>query len=271
MPKHNQDELADVYGKIVFSFFQGMLRFWRAEAAHARLMSALACFNGHKKSSPPIDGNPYKHALEDLARIPYSSYSASVYVTNVSHLTYATTLLDTFLSDTTMFLYLVYPEAMGKKLQVPIQVLIDAHSRHEALTTATAKRVREIAFSSFVDRIQLLRDTFGLDPKMDSEATHALEHYPSIRNTAVHDQGIFELRLNESGHVVSRQKTCAQHPTKINGTDVQAAADAYKRIGEAIARAVAEKLFKNNQKMKRLLKITDVGIGGEPSKDVEAT
>lgn len=100
------------YESIAFSFIHGLIRIWGAEAASARLMSALWEF--HISGQAGLEG-PGHPTLSHLAKIQRSSYESLAYVTDVSHLVYATSLLDTFLSETTLFLFLLFPQAMGKK------------------------------------------------------------------------------------------------------------------------------------------------------------
>lgn len=235
------DPALETYLNVAYSFSQGLYRIWGAEAASARLMLALLEF--HNSNKLGLDG-PAARSLEHLARIPYSSYDSLAYVTNVSHLVYATTLLDTFLSDTTLFLFLLIPGSMGKNQQIPIRTLIDATSKNEALSRAAVSRSREISYLPFLGRVHFLRDSFGLHIHLDDDTVKALDHYPTIRNSAVHDQGIFELKLDDAGNVVSRQKACHLHPTQINGEDVHDAIKAYERAVRAIAESVFTQVLK---------------------------
>jgi len=232
---------AQSYIAVMMSFVQGLYRVWSAEAASARLVCALLKFRLSGRAGLDGEGGD---ALKELDAIPYSSYDSLEYVTDVAHLVYATTLLDTFLSDTTMFLFLMFPSAMGKNQQVPLRTLIDAASRNEALTRAAAARTRDVSYLPFDARIELLRETFGLSIAMDSNTFEALAHYSSVRNTAVHDQGIFELRLNDSGQVDFRQKTCLRHPTRIKRDDAAKAIEAYERVATAVAEAVMTHILK---------------------------
>ncbi len=229
------------YLDVAYSFTQGLLRIWGAEAAFARLMCALTEFRSSGRAG--LDG-PASAVLQHLDRIPYSSYDALAYVTNVSHLVYATTLLDTFLSDTTLFLFLLIPHSMGKNQQVPLSTVIQAASKNEALTQAALARSREIGYLPFSGRLQFLRETFGLSLDIDAEAAQALDHYPSVRNTAVHDQGVFKLLLDDNGIVTSKQKTCPLHPTKVTGDDVHKAIHAYETVVRTVAASVFKQVLK---------------------------
>lgn len=229
------------YLDVATSFVEGLLRIWGAEAASARLMCALVEFHG--LGGAGLDG-PGAPALDHLARIPFDSYDALAYVTNVSHLVYATSLLDTFISDTTLFLFLLIPKSMGKNQQIPLRTIIEASSRNDALTLAASGRTREISYLPFPGRIDFLRDTFGLALNLSSEETDALMHYSSVRNTAVHDQGIYELGLDENGSVVSRKKACPRHPTSVSGEDVHKAIHVYDGVAREIACAVFTQVLK---------------------------
>lgn len=241
MTAETADSNLQSYQRVVLSFMQGLVRLWGAEAASARLMCALSEF--HLSSQAGLDG-PARRALQHLAKIKYSSFDSLAYVTNVSHLVYATSLLDTFLFDTTLFLFLLFPQSMGKNQQVPLRTLIDASSRHEALARAALARSREISYLPFSGRVQFLRDKFSLEIYIEPNDCEALEHYPSIRNTAVHDQGIFELSLDENGHVTAKQKTCQAHPTRVNGDDVHNATEVYERVAKQVAKAVMVQVLK---------------------------
>ena len=195
---------------------QGLLRLWEAEIAFSRL--ALASLHTH--SEPELERTgPVAGVVEQLQKIRYRSYDAWTYVTNISHLVYGTTFIDTFLSDTTLFLFLLHPRSMGKNQQISLQMLLDASSRADALTRLALKRTREIGFLGFPDRIDMLRQTFGLDIAITGPDSEALAHYTSIRNSVIHDQGVFELVYDESGAVTTRQKdmSSTSHSRRVKG------------------------------------------------------
>ncbi len=229
------DPALKCYLTLAYSLTHGLIRIWSAEAASARL--ACACAEFHTTGREGLDG-PGANALGHLAKIDFETFDAWSYVTNISHLVYATTILDTFLSDTTLFLFLLFPNSMGKNQQVPLRKVIDARSRTEVITQAAATRTREISYLPFPARLQFLVETFGLKVDLTAEQNHALEHYPSIRNTAVHDQGLFELSVDENGRPVSKPKSCPRHPTVMDPDDVQKSIRAYQGIARTVAAAV---------------------------------
>ena len=239
-----EDPAVKAYESLAVSFIQGLIRIWGAEAASARLVCACMAF--HQPGHVPVEGKAAQ-VFDHLARIEYRSFDAFQYVTNVSHLIYATTLLDTFLTDTTCFLFLLFPHSMGKDQQLPLRVLIDASSRNDALTKAAISRAREISYLSFEARIEFLVQTFGLHLSLTKEDVAVLNHYAGIRNVAVHDQGIYELHLDENGRPFSSRKTCPRHPTRIKGEELEMAIHLYDKVGRSVGDAVFRQVLKQTK------------------------
>lgn len=223
------NEAADTYAHVIGSFQIGMVRLWSAEAAYARLVVALLEYRSLDAADIAAAG-AHQCVIENLAKIQYDSYDALVYVTDLSLLVYATTLLDTFVTDTTTFLLLKYPKAIGKAQQIPIDNLIAASSPRQLLSEAAARKAREVSYLSFPARIEFLQKSFGLLLDLEAPAMDALEHYPSVRNAAVHDQGLLQLSLSEAGEVTCRQKTCVRHPTAVSAQDVDDARKGYVKV-----------------------------------------
>lgn len=232
---------AKCYLDVALSFVSGLIRLWGAEAASARLMCALTQF--HASGKRGLDGESAE-ILRNLDKIPRSSYESLAYITDVAHLVYATTLLDTFLSDTTLFLLLLHPGSIGKNQQVSLQLLLDASSRSEAIAQAAAARAREIGYLPFAGRLQYLRETFGLAINLAPGTEEFLVEYATVRNAAVHDQGLFELGLDEQGRVKSEQKACPVHPTKLPDDVVAQAIRGYREIAGTVALAVFDQVLK---------------------------
>ena len=193
--------------------------------------------------------------LRHISRIPSNSTESLESVTNVSHLVYATTLFDTFLSETTQFLFLLLPHAMGEDQPVPLRALIDEASKSEAITHAALVRTRQTGYLPFVERIQFLRQTFGLEIALPAETADGLAHFSSTRDCAAHDHGTFSFRLDDQGNVVpkkkvsrkvSRQDAARYHSKKISRDDVRCAIDSYEQAARAVARAVFTQVLKQS-------------------------
>jgi hypothetical protein len=61
-----------------------------------------------------------------------------------------------------------------------------------------------------------------------------LVHLTNIRNSAVHDQGILDLKRNRLGAITSDLKGCLSHPTMLSDRDADEAAKLYSRIVERV-------------------------------------
>ncbi len=239
---YDDDRAADVYARVVSSFGLGLVRFYGAEATQLRLMCAYTQYR-HDAQSNALPTN-WGGTLSDFEKIEASSYDSLCYVSDISLLIYATTLLDTFLTDTTLFLLLHFPESLGKNHQVPLGSMIGATSVHAVLSATAVKKAREISFLPFAGRLGFLRETFGLQLALDEDTTKCLVHYPTLRNTAVHDQGIFELGLDDTGVLVARQKACPRHPTAVGEKEIHAAMAAYRTVVTVVAMAVMSQCLK---------------------------
>jgi hypothetical protein len=185
--------------------------------------------------------------LHHLARIPNSSMESLSYVTDVSHLVCATKLFDTFLSETTQFLFLMIPRAIGDTQPVPLRALFEAPSKNEAITLAASARALEISHLPFVARIQFLREAFDLEFAIPSDALEGMVHIAHIGGWGLLDhQDSFHLRLDNRGEVVGKEKMSSPFPTKISGDDVRWAIDSYERSARAIAEAVFTQVLKQS-------------------------
>jgi hypothetical protein len=233
----------EMYRHVHLTFIRGYVRFINAALAWERLSISLMVLHKPDEASGPSEV-PSTRMTEVMRAIRFESFDSLTYVMNISLLVYATSLLDTFLTESTTFLLLLIPAAIGKSFQVPLKTLIDAESRNAALTQAALSRSRDISYKTFLDRLQFLRDTFGLEIDIKSDTAERLVHFSNLRNTAVHDQGIFEFFLDDSGRVATRQKACEHRPTTLGDDDPYAAAKVYNQIVEETARSIFLQILK---------------------------
>jgi hypothetical protein len=230
------------YVAIVTTFMVGYIRFLEAQLASEQLVGALLKFR--TQPSRNIVGNEFEAVLDNIRSVKRRAFQSFEYVTDISHLVYATSLLDTFLTETMIFLFMLVPDAMGKNQQVPLRTLIDATSRSSVLKQAAIARAREISYKSFEDRLDFLRSAFGVEIKLDDSTKADLILYTSIRNTAVHDQGVFALHLEDSGSINHSQKACHIHPTQLPEYAPSKAAKAYEKICLVVATDVLMHVLK---------------------------
>jgi hypothetical protein len=191
--------------------------------------------------------DPDSHVIDQLRAVSYEEFDAFRYISRVSQLVYATTLLDTFLTDATRFLLMLYPASLGATQIGSVQALLEGASIADLLTSAVNKKVRDISYSSFAERLNLLRTTFGLNLPFDQADLDSLNHYSSIRNVIVHDQGLFELTLDPSGKILCQPKTCPRHPTPVTSRDFYSALIAYTSVFAILVSAVSNDVLKAPQ------------------------
>lgn len=231
------DPCFETYLNIASTFSRGVIRIWTSEAASAKLLCALTefCTSGRPRGEGAAAG-----VLHHLTHIPNNSIESLSQVTDYSHLVFATNLFDTFLSETTQFLFLMIPHAIGDTQTVPLRALLDASSRNEAITLAAAARALEISHLPLAARIQFLPEAFALDFAIPPDALNIGSCGPRDQ------QDSFHLRLDDRGEVVGKEKAPSLSPTKISRDDVRLAIDSYERSARAIAEAVFTQVLKQS-------------------------
>ena len=113
---------------------------------------------------------------------------ATVYCQNM--LMTAITLFDTFLSDVTRFLLLVYPKSISDQ-QIKLHEILDLTSVAEIIDEVVARKARGISYKNYRDRIKFLENTFGIDASNLSDKIDLLEQCVELRNSIVHDVSLF--------------------------------------------------------------------------------
>ncbi len=234
IPENERPKLLEAYNLATFSFIRGHVRLMQAQLAYFK--STIALYELHKPDQPTRAEDD--KVISTLNAITYPEFEAFQYLTNSTYLVYATTLLDTFITESTRFLLLLFPKALGKKQTVSIEVLLDTMSRSQIITDAIEKKVRELGHDSFLNRLYFLRDTFGLDVHLSAEDVKELDYLSSIRNTIIHDQRVFELALDDSCSVITKQRACSRTPTPVDSEQFNRAEKLYKRVTAVVYESV---------------------------------
>jgi len=238
------DPCLETYLNVASSFSRGVNCIWTAEDASVGLLCAMTEF---RTSGRPSGEGAAAGVLHHLARIPSNSMESLAYVTDVSYLMCATRLFDTFLSETTQFLFLMVPRAIGDTQPVPLRALFEASSRNEAITLAASARALEISHLPVVARIQFLREAFELDFAIPSDDLEGMVHIAHIGRCVLPDhRDSFHLRLDDRGEVVGKEKMSSPFPTKISRDNVRWAIDSYERSARSIAEAVFTQVLKQS-------------------------
>ena len=250
------------------TFGLGLIRL--QEARIARLTVQIVLSRYHLESPKNFSTHPYSEVLAELAKVSYSEFDSFRYVSDASYLVYATTLLDTFLTDTTRFILLLNPGAIGDAQSVSLKALLSARSRSDLITQAATKKAREISYLPFLARLEYLRRTFGLSVTLDEGTTAELAHYADVRNVIVHDQGVFDVDLDDVGTLRIRRKTCPRHPTPVTSDDLDRAKTSYIKCVREVYRDVMQHVLRapEDEAFKGLLSALSgdpVALGGEKS------
>lgn len=228
---------------ISMTFAFGLYRLHSAEAASLRLSLALMDFNISQKAGLDGSGNV---PLQHLDKIPIDSYEYFKYVSNISFFVYATSLLDSFLNDTTLFLLLLKPGSISESSKISFKTLLSSKSINDAITTAATAKCKDISHKSIDERISFLRKTFGICKDIQPDTMYNIKRCSNIRNTAIHDQGCFEIKLDKENQVTTKIKSCIYKPTPITKDDIDLAISTYKTIASSIAKSVFLDILKSN-------------------------
>ncbi len=266
-PKEIIRKNPDIFDSILASFVFGLLRLNNARITFNA--ATIAIYEFHSKKETKIVNNPYKTSLQIIKEVSPSNFNSFTYISFISYLIYSTTLFDTFLSDCTKFLLLLFPNAVGKNQSITVEALLTAKSHSELINQAVSRKVREVSYLPFVGRIEFLKSTFGLKFEIDDETLKFLEHYSGLRNVAVHDQGMFELQLSDKGKLQAFPKSNFPHPTPVSRDDVSKAIKAYGFTVLEISKAIIKQILKDDKGNKfleilnALELVVDSGLGTE--------
>jgi hypothetical protein len=113
MGEHANTSPLQIYNATVVSYILGVIRLLKARLAYNKASLALAALHA-KSECGAAEGDKVNDVVEMLRDITYPEFDSFCYLTEASYLIYGTTLFDTFLTETTRFLLLRFPHAMGK-------------------------------------------------------------------------------------------------------------------------------------------------------------
>jgi hypothetical protein len=239
-PKPDIDPRLDAYQSVTASVAAGLLRLASARiAVNSFSIDLLRAVN--ERTTAGAEASVTASAASRLSPCEFDSFS---YISNVSHLVYAATLLDSFLADTTTFLFLLFPGALGKDTVAKLDEVLQAPTREALIGDIVRRRVRDVGYMSFLDRIAYLAERFSLGVALDENDRLTLEEFSTLRNVIVHDQSVFDLYLDEKGRVQAKQKACGRHPTPVPDVVLKKAHRAFFSTVRAIHEAVVSQVLK---------------------------
>lgn len=256
--KHKSHDF-DIYQKFAEGVVIGFMKLYSTLVACNTFRIAILRNQVDQKK-----GDPSEFAIvSGIDKISSDQYINFDYISNISLLVYATSLLDTFISETTKFLIMRHPKILIKNEKlIAFDKILSSPSKATLVTDIISDKVRSISYSTFMDRIEYLRKSFGLKIKFGDDTTEGLEHFSGRRNVIVHDQSVFELELDDQMKLVAKQKTCPLHPTPITSDDLLRCWSVYSDVVDKVYLSVVSQVLKckDNPKVKEtrsLLKLPD--------------
>lgn len=245
----NRDEgTIKAYIAVCDTFLKGVVRLVDAESAFCAVMHALTTYHSSVREREWGDQAVAK-VFKEFDLVSIEKFWAAQYVDAISTLVYSASLFDTFLNETTIFLFLLLPAAMGKAYKVPLHSLIQGQSRSAILTEVAKQRAREISYLSFKDRIDFLKNTFGLPIALTEKTVEALEFFANRRNLAVHDQGFITLTLGDCGQIGHSARASSEFPSDIMPSDSLKAEKTFRFVALMVMRDVFAHILKTDQKV----------------------
>lgn len=232
-----RSDLLDIYDQLTRTFVHGWRRTLEARVVF-KCTQALSI--GLHTRFLKLDDVPPKFAqFIELNRFEYREFDSYSYIAEATHLVYATALLDTFMTETTLFLFLARPRALAEKgQQVPLADVLKESSQAQLINKLAQDRVRRLGQESFTKRLDILEKKFELNIEVSPPVRERLKHFKSVRNLVVHDQGVYRLFLDASGAMDAEKKTCPVHPTRVTSKDVNEAMCTYAEAATALYAAV---------------------------------
>lgn len=181
--------------------FSQFMAFASAASTHTKT-HVLVAVEEDQQHKFKLAGNWGQISPENLALF------ATVYCQNI--LVTAITLFDTFLSDVTRFLLLVYPQSISDQ-KIKLHQILDLTSVAEVIDEVVARKVRGISYKkNYKDRIKFLENTFKIDASNLSDKIDLLKQYVELRNSIVHDVSLF--RYTAGGQLRELEVTPKEDP-----------------------------------------------------------
>jgi hypothetical protein len=238
-------------------YIRGIARLFRSKIVVNSIEIAI-----HKLAINSIKGKSPEHVDEDnpflsLTSLSPREYDSFQYVTDISYLVYATTMLDAFIHDSTNFLHMLHPKSIGPDQPLVLEDVLSAVSRSEIITNLACKKARDSSFQSFKDRVHYLRKKFDLALTLDDDTRKQIEHFSGIRNVIVHSQSSHSLAFDDKNGIIAKQISCPLHPTPLSEETFRMANRAYLTLAAEIFRVVTDQVLHASEE-KSVLEILEL-------------
>jgi hypothetical protein len=178
--------------------------------------------------------------IKGLEMLAESVETDFLHVTNCSHLVYATSVFDSFLSDITHFLILINPESICDSVSISYKELLKSKNANDIINAAIESKVRTVSYESFQNRIKFLKRTFGLKFNITESEWKSLNDFSTIRNNVTHVQSYYKLYFDSNFTLKGNQVPIDEHHNNVNEELIKAAFELYEKIGQTLFKTVAE-------------------------------
>jgi len=220
------------YTRVAESFVVGMMGVWKARIVSNTVSILVAKYQMACAELPVGEWTPRTaDLLKALRLVSPDEYFGFRDVTDASHFVYATALFDSFLSESTKFLLLLKPEALGEDCKVPIGAVLAAKSRSDIINNEVLRRAKNLGFQPVTNRLEFLQRRFGLGPLVSPSMMERLQDFIAQRNRLVHDLGTFALAVGEDRELLLRARACPHHPAQLETRAILEAAHVYLTVG----------------------------------------
>jgi hypothetical protein len=129
----------------------------------------------------------HREVRNDWLNILETSYSRNTVIAAIS-------IFDSFLSDLTKFLLIMYPDAVSKERQVRVGDILYYKSLSDIIDFILGKYIHELSYKSISVRIQYLNQTFGVNLASHDALIDKMQQYAELRNLLIHDVSTYRYK-----------------------------------------------------------------------------
>ena len=239
----SKKEVIEGYTKLSYSVVRGIVRITSARiVANTTVISYLDLKRGLKEGK--YDGLSDFRFVEALKKISVSELGRFDHVNTAGLLIYATAIFDTFLTDTTKFLYYLYPDKIAPNKPISWTKLISSDSKGSIINEVINKKCREISFWPFIRRIEYIIRQFGLNMEINDDTKKLLEKYSTLRNVILHDQSLADIQLDGNDKLIIENRIVKTDPTFVSSEDFTDAMKTFLELIKVVYNSISKEKLK---------------------------
>jgi hypothetical protein len=236
----DKEHNAELFHELCASVFSGFAR-----SHNAKIVANTAQIAILKTLITEKDKPEYQYVASDsgIGKVSLQEFQCFEYVSESGMLVYSTAIFDTFLSDATKFLIYLNPGPYRDNLAVSYEEVEGAKSISDLRKKVIDKKVRQISYRSFRERLKELKRAYGLILNLSNEQIALLEDISSVRNAIAHDQSFLDLGFDEDGNVTLKQTSCSTHPVPLRKDVYSETYKVFIEVFRALYIAINEQMF----------------------------